>query len=243
MARQYSRELVLAKLKHKLTYSNPRSLVIDHWASLLPITIPGPNIAFFYCARDAAEPERSNPSEILLSIARQLSGHDPRSPIRLPLIKRYEDLHGIGARPRRLDLQEAVELILDLTEETSAVIVIDALDECDHATRYMLMDALDEILQRSSTVLKLLISSRDDGDIVCRLSGSINLYISADDNRYDIERFIDDRLAAAVRSRRILNGNASPTLVNSIAEVLKRDARGMYVIPHPPGAAAQRPLI
>ena len=192
--------------------------VISSWA---------PPVAFFYCAKETAEPERSRPTEVLLSIARQLSGDDPKYSIRLPLITKYNKYHDVGVKPRRLESSECVELILALTDENPATIIIDALDECDAAHRHILMDALDEIMQRSSNIVKIFISSRDNGDIVCRLSGSPNLYISVEDNQEDIESFIDNQMEIAVASKRLLRGRVSEELARRISQTLKRDAQGM----------------
>jgi len=204
-----------------------RSLLIDEMTSTSVISSRAPPVAFFYCAKETAEPERSRPTEVLLSIARQLSGDDPEYSIRLPLITTYNKHYDFGVKPRRLESSECVELILALTDENPATIIIDALDECDAAHRYILMDALDEIMQRSSNIVKIFISSRDDGDIVCRLSGSPNLYISVEDNQEDIESFIDNQMEIAIASKRLLRGRVSEELASDISQTLKRDAQGM----------------
>ncbi len=186
-----------------------------------------PPLAYFYCEKGSAEAERSDPTEVLRSIARQLSGDDPRTPVRLPLISKYNNFTRPGVRFRRLDIEECIQLILDLTEDNPATIVVDALDEVDASARYKLLDAFDQIIGRSTNIVKIFASSRDDGDIVCRLAESPNLYISAKDNEGDIDKFVDDQLAKAIGSKRLLNGNVSPILAKTISEVLKRDSNAM----------------
>lgn len=184
-----------------------------------------PPIAYFYCARDPAEPERSNPKEILLSIARQLSGKDHTLPIRTPTADKY--FASTSLTRRRLTLQEAVDLIISLTDENPATIIIDALDECDALHRYELLEALDVIIQQSSNIVKIFVSSREDSDILCKLENSPNLYIGADDNKRDIENFIRAEVAEAILKKRLLNGNVSIHLRQLIIETLERGAQGM----------------
>ena len=184
-------------------------------------------LAYFYCARDAAEPERANPEKVLLSIARQLSGTDVTKPLCEATIHRYAAFRKAGLDARSLSMQETVELILSLLFDTPATIVIDALDECDPARRHDLLDSLDAIIQNSANVVKILVSSRDDGDLVCRLETSPNLYISAKYNAGDIERFIWHEVSSAIEKKRLLNGRVSEYLRNQIIKTLEAGSQGM----------------
>jgi ankyrin repeat protein len=130
---------------------------------------------------------------------------------------------------RKLSLEESVELILELLEENPATIVIDALDECDPSRRYELFESLDEIVQRSTNVVKVFISSRNDGDIVCRLANSPNIYIDSTLNGEDMERFISIEVTKAIHLKRILGGQVSYALEKRIVETLSLGAQGMYV--------------
>lgn len=184
-----------------------------------------PPIAYFYCARDSAEPERSKPEEVLLSIARQLSGRDLNFPIRAAANEKYLAMNSF--RRRRLTLQEAVDLILSITHDDPVTILIDALDECDPLHRHELLEAFDTIIQQSANIVKIFVSSREDNDIVCKLESSPNLYISADDNKKDIEEFIRVEVAEAITKKRLLNGKVSPHLRQLIIDRLEKDAQGM----------------
>ena len=59
-----------------------RSVVIDDIRGHNDLNPTNAPLAYFYCAREAAEPERADPEKILLSIARQLSGTNTTKPIR-----------------------------------------------------------------------------------------------------------------------------------------------------------------
>ena len=184
-------------------------------------------LAYFYCAREAAEPERADPEKILLSIARQLSGTDTTQPIREAARQMYDNHKQDGFDGKSLSLDQTVALILDLLERTPATIIVDALDECDPNSRHELLDSFDEIIQKSANVVKILVSSRDDGDILCRLETSPNLYINAKYNSADIKRFIRVEIALATKRKRLLSGRVSETLQNVIIESLERGAHGM----------------
>ena len=126
--------------------------------------------AFFYCARSTAEPERGKPAEILGAILRQLCSSKPDKPIRALVTKEYEIRRQKAdddcSRVRKLSVEDCTRLILELAEETPATIIIDALDECDEAIRHELLEALELIISNSNDLVRVLVSSRDDVDIV-----------------------------------------------------------------------------
>ena len=185
-------------------------------------------IAYFYCARNAAEPERANPESVLLSIARQLSGSDITKPICGATAQRYAGLRKKGLDGRKLSRQETVALILELLENSPATLVIDALDECDPSRRHELFSSLDRIIQNSANVVKILVSSRDDGDILCRLERSPNVYISAKYNADDICRFIQYEVSSAIQNKRLLHGEVADHVRCQIIRTLEANAQGMY---------------
>jgi hypothetical protein len=186
-------------------------------------------VAYFYCSRSNAEPQRSDPDEVLRSIARQLSGTNEYYPIRKRARMKYDYLSKSTSGARKLSLEESVELILELAEENPATIVIDALDECDPTRRHELFESLDEIVQRSTNVVKVFISSRNDGDIVCRLANSPNIYIDSTLNGEDMRRFISLEVTKAIHLKRILGGQVSYSLEKRIVDTLSQGAQGMYV--------------
>lgn len=187
--------------------------------------------AFFYCNRDPAEPERSDPDEVMRCILKQLCSRTANQPIRAPVAKVFleqmQEAEDDGLDPSKLCLQDCTDLIIELLEKDPAIIVIDALDECDPARRHKLLEALDRIIQESSSLVKVFVSSRDDGDIKQRLKKSHNIYIDASDNSDDIETFIRHELDDAIKGGRLLGGKVSADLQNHIQEQLTRGAHGM----------------
>ena len=169
------------------------------------------------------------PDEILRCILEQLSSSDVSEPIREPVVRKYEEKkrEAKGRNPEKLMLDETVDVILALLETNPATIVIDALDECDPHRRGELLDALSTIIRDSASLVKVFVSSRDDGDIVCQLADLPNVFIQASDNKADIERFVRTQLAEAIQKKRLIRGNVSEQLKGQIIETLIDGAQGM----------------
>ncbi|MCJ1396700.1 hypothetical protein MMC18_009592, partial [Xylographa bjoerkii] len=185
-------------------------------------------IAYFYCARDAAEPERAHPDEIMRTILEQLSSSDPCLPIRDPVVRAYKTMkkEAKGRKSEKLSLDDTVDVILILLETNPATIIIDALDECSAERRQDLLLAIQKIIRRSHNLVKFFVSSRDDHDIAYRLSDSPNLYISVNDNSKDIEHFVDFQVNRAIEEERFLCGKVSSTLKDHTIKTLTAKAEG-----------------
>ena len=138
---------------------------------------------YFYCARNVTEPERANPAAILRSLVRQLSCLQTDGGILDPVRKVYEARQRDGFAAGPLTITESTALIIELTQSRQlTTIVVDALDECDQLLRGELFDALTEILQSSNGLVKILVSSRNERDIISELNGCLNLGIEAKKN-------------------------------------------------------------
>ena len=126
--------------------------------------------AFFYCARSTAEPARAKPVEILCALLRQLCTSNSDQPVKNPVAREYEarkkKAEDDCSTIKRLTVEECTRLIIELTKDHPATIILDALDECEEITRHELLEALDSIISNSANVVKIFISSRDDIDIV-----------------------------------------------------------------------------
>lgn len=191
-------------------------------------------MAYFYCVRNTAEPERGNTEEILRSILRQLSCSDPIFPIHELVQKAYIDIQDQGFGPRKLTLDETLKLIIDVINTYSSVtIVIDALDECNVDTRSTFLRALKDISKESATPVKILVSSRDDGDILFLLNDSLQVRIGEEDNAVDIERFVHHQVEECIRKKEILRGGVSEELRQLLIDKLIEGAKGMWVAARP----------
>jgi hypothetical protein len=204
-----------------------RSAVVDYELEETekhPTSVP---VAYFYCSRNTAEPERSDPVEILRCIARQLCGDDLSKPVPEQLRHVHEFLGAPSPGTSNIPLDRSIQLILDLMKDNPATIIIDALDECDPGTRHLLFEALDEIVAKSENIVKIFLTSRNDGDIVCRLASTPNIYIDAQKNGSDIRRFIVTELEHVIDKKQLLRGQVSHTLKQQITATLTDGADGM----------------
>lgn len=187
-----------------------------------------PPPVYFYCSRNAAEPERSDPAAILASVVRQLSCVRTELPILAPVLEKYEK-KGQGFDSSGLRLDESSELIIKLTEHYPVTLFfIDALDEVAFEKRQDLLDAFEDILRESFGLVKLFVSSRDDQDIVYTLEEYPSLYIASGRNAADIEAFVRTETETLVRKRRLLHKSpAKEELMDLIIDKVSKGADGM----------------
>ena len=123
-----------------------------------------------------------------------------------------------------LRLKESQTILAGLFEIYSQVtLVVDALDECNKETRLDLMTVLDKFIAESSTPVKILISSRRDGDIKRHLENGPHLEIRAIDTRDDIVRFVKDINAP----KNYWVGNISSEVKELIFDTLVAKSGGM----------------
>ena len=209
------------------------SILVDSFKQARKVNPQSAPFSYFYCARNAAEQQRAEPDEVMRSIVKQLSCSSPDRTVWQPIIDTYnerkEQAEEEGGEPARLSTQDCVDLILAFAEQNPITIIIDALDECDPAKRHELLTALGTLIRDSSDLVKIFVSSRDDNDIVCRLSDSSNIYIHARDNGEDIERFVKTKVAQSIRLKRLLDGEVPDYLKDQIVNALIQGAQGMYV--------------
>ena len=127
-----------------------------------------------------------------------------------------------------LTLEESTALIIELSKyRPLTTIIVDALDECEQDLRLELLDAFNEILQASHGLVKILVSSRDVGDIVYQLEDCLNLEIQASKNQVDIVRFVNWGVDELIKRKQLLSGKVSEDLREEIKEVLCEKAGGM----------------
>jgi hypothetical protein len=62
-----------------------------------------------------------------------------------------------GTEPAQLTVEESTKLIISLIEINLAIIIIDALDECQPSRRYELLNALDDIIGKSASLVKIFV--------------------------------------------------------------------------------------
>lgn len=189
-------------------------------------------IAYFYCSRNSAEPERSNPDEILRSILRQLTvshGSSPR--VHETVLQEYERRQAVanvdGFGITKLQTADCLKLIIDTTVADPATIVIDAVDEIHPSSRHVLLSGLTQIVQDSLSIVKVFVTSRDDSNIHALLSDAVAVRIQNNRTRKDMDVFVSSEVSSAIQNRRLLNGVVSDSLRQELMNVLVAGAGEM----------------
>ena len=107
-------------------------------------------------------------------------------------------------------------------------IVIDALDECDAANRSDILDVIDNLLCLPESIVKVFVSSRYSDDIAVALDDHIKFSIRTQDNRDDIDKFVNSKIDSAIKQKKLLGGKVNPRLQQNLKSKLARDSNGMY---------------
>ncbi|KAI2620989.1 hypothetical protein GGS26DRAFT_594681 [Hypomontagnella submonticulosa] len=188
--------------------------------------------AYYYCADSPSEPDRASPEAILRSLLRQLAVDQSKTTIHPKVWSVYEKLVA-AAEKERIDLamlkvDHCVDLILEITADKPAHIALDAIDELQDEHRFVLIEALQRIVDESAGN-KLLLTSRNDAQIEGQLHSAIKIRVSATENRDDIQAFIEAQLNTAVSSRSLPNGHASGPLLENIRKSLIDGAGEMFL--------------
>ncbi len=214
--------------KTKLMYTVIHRLLEEHGSMVGQNAAP---VAYFYCARNPAEPGRADPGELARCLLKQLAVTGDGS-LRGSVVEAFRARERAaverGSDIDMLTLEDTKVLMFQILERTPVTIMIDALDECDPSRRHLLLNLVDDILHNAASIVKIMVSSRDDGDICHRFEAVANLYVRASDNREDIERYIDVSLSNALASGRLLNGRMTGGLRNEVSATLKAGAQGMF---------------
>lgn len=154
------------------------------------------------------EPQRSDPSHVVRTIAAQLAEFDPR--IGREIANAIERIPSICASPLALQFDEllvkSLAMIDSIGMEGPIVIVLDALDECGNPeSREQLLDVLSKQSQNLPPCIRIIITSRPEVDIMDAFEPMPNvysrdLYRLTDSNESDIATYIHKQLST-VRSK------------------------------------------
>ncbi|KJX98386.1 hypothetical protein TI39_contig414g00007 [Zymoseptoria brevis] len=179
---------------------------------------------YFFCSRNTAQPERAVPEQILRSLVRQAS-EPPGGALHSTLRARFESRRTAG----EILGDEATEIIIEtIKDRHMTYIVIDALDECDPQTRDVLIDALIEIPSRSTSLVKIFVTSRDTRT---HITSRMNVYpavaIDASRNQADVDLYVRRSVRTAIEKNKLLrtekvDKDFEDKIVNSSAGRLER---------------------
>lgn len=156
--------------------SNICSAVVDsHLAASQQAGATAAPMAYYYCASCDFEPERSQPDDVMRSILRQLtvSTTTNQRKVRDILMSEF-DRKQAQSRLKGFDMdkptiEDCIRLILEVAITDPISIVVDGLDMIEEVHRPKLINALVNIVQKSSSVVKIFLSSRYNGHVISLL--------------------------------------------------------------------------
>ncbi|PGH14627.1 hypothetical protein AJ79_02962 [Helicocarpus griseus UAMH5409] len=196
------------------------SRAIDEIRRTLKVHPNHEGFAFFYCNRN--EFERRQPLPILRSFVRQLSStmNNQHS-----IQKRVRDYYIQGRQEAsELTITKCRELLHEfITIYSKTTLVLDALDECEQASRSVLIEVFVHLLSQATRPVKIFISSGPEIDIRDRFEHHCNIGIRATDNHDDISSFVKSESTRHPRWN-----NMSPELRDGIIETIQQQSQGMF---------------
>ncbi len=121
-----------------------------------------------------------------------------------------------------------VELIEDAASRFHpAIVIIDALDGFTPSNRHELLLALNGIVQKSSNVIKISVSSRNDGDIVAHLQDPPSISVNDRRSSLDIEKFVCHTVERAFVAKTLLRGQPSSQIKQELDRTLIKKSHGI----------------
>jgi hypothetical protein len=131
-----------------------------------------------------------------------------------------------------MSADEATDMFVDMIKHRPLTyIVVDALDECDRSKRDKLLDYLIEILSRSTSRVKMFVTSRySHMDITLRMKSFPAVSIDATRNHADIDYYVKSSVRDAIdRGTLLPTEKVGYDLQTQIEDSLRHGAQGMYV--------------
>jgi len=174
-------------------------------------------VAFFYCEHD--NPKKHDPRSLLATLLHQVLRQLPAGPWDGLELDPFSTTHTLE------NLCSSLKTACDHLERTRPVfLVIDALDECDPATREELLPLLISLGHDS----RLLLTSRNEEDIWNALKSFPLIAITDQDVKNDIRQYVSRKV------RLLGNGDSSarhvevgdPVLLEGVLRTLREGADG-----------------
>ncbi|KAH0397267.1 hypothetical protein KCU89_g8454, partial [Aureobasidium melanogenum] len=202
------------------------SVIIENLLDERKTNSEGPKMAYFYC--NGSEQQRTKTQEILGAIASQLSFTGVDKQPEQAFLDAYDAQKKDAAENNaiqidRLGIKGLTDLIPKVVGDRTAIILIDALDEC--AEKLELLNSIKTIMEKAS--VKVIISGRSE---VCQDMPKdefpIQVQIGQGDNEDDIRKYVTSEVDRAISDRRLLRGKVSDELKEAIIRELNDKAQG-----------------
>lgn len=230
--------------------SNIYSAVIDFFLNERASNPQAAPLAYFYCADCEFESERGRADNVMRSLLRQLTVTDIGDPMVRDFI--LSDFERRSAQSKvdgmdlvKLTVRNCVDLILEVTTRDPVTIVVDALDEVKEADRPGLINALEDIVVGSASVVKVFLTSRNNSHVFSLLKRNTTnlpassaqqqgkphikkIEINSDETMQDMRSYVTREIQRVVQDRRLLKNDPSPELLDLLEEKLLIGAGEMF---------------
>lgn len=204
-----------------------RSLIIDSVRANQAATQASP-LAYIYCSRNAAKQD-DEPESLTRNIIKQLSRPRPGKPLRGAVAQKYQDMQEQGYGMEALAFPDTRNLLMQLVEEGTTLIFVDAVDECTPAQQRELFQIVRCLLEpQDRRAVKILISSRPSLEISTQVRAFDNFYrIDAGQNEGDIQSFAQLKAKECAGDMKLRTISVSSNFEERLAAALIDGAQGM----------------
>ncbi|KAL8822882.1 MAG: hypothetical protein Q9191_006391 [Dirinaria sp. TL-2023a] len=224
-------------LMHGITGSGKSmlcSMIVD---ALLSTAKNDPSVApfeYIYCANPDFEEAPCSSDAVMRSILGQLAlDRTGRRTVKNFLYSEYERQIAIanvnGVELPRLRTQDCVRLMLELAEQDSLSIIIDAIDTFKKSERHALVSTLEEIVLKADNVVKVLVTSRSSNIAAIELTVNKQIQITSDETKQNMKSFVNHLIDTVITSKLLLEGRVSPALRNMLIKSLLDGAEKMFL--------------
>ena len=198
-----------------------RSYIID----TLHNTYHSTPVLFFYCSYK--EEERRTAHSMSRTLLKQLFSKE--TSLVPSLVETFKKEKESGHPSTSLSFPHTKEYFkAAMSRCRDLFIVVDALDECEGAERDEVATFLGSLLGGGEAYrVKILITSRPEDDLSLAFDSQSSYRIDVNDTANDIEPFVASRVKELIRSRKLLRGDVSEDLQETIIDTLNRKADGM----------------
>ena len=181
--------------------------------------------AFYYC--DYKDPVTQDPINILGSLAKQIAKQDEQS---FEKLQRFFQNHHPDEKPSNAyNPDDLRDLVIAMTSSfESAMVVVDALDECGQSTSHVTELLASLNMGREKSTIKTLFFSRNEQDIRDFLEDYTQVSIAARSS--DLRLYVGAEIELRTRKKKLRIKD--PSLKEHIMERLVDGADGMYVFIH-----------
>ena len=180
---------------------------------------PATKAIYFYC--DYADMPTLQPVNVYRALLKQLffKGLLTEDAINTVITTVKENVHGPDEEMLTNLLYTAVQSCPGLR------VIVDGLDECERSVQEAITSTLCHLVTVGDTVVRVLITSRDETHLLARLRGFGRVHISSHASRADIRSYISHSIISSLESGNLTLQNQA--LKDEIISRLAEKAQGM----------------